>query len=180
MLLTRMDRLSETETQVLQNFCILALAGGGKLDISNYAKGRSRVWLFGEPDLRRNVVAVSPGYNANRKVVEYFRQLQQQIAPQSHFCLVAKGLISPHRDHRYSLGSTWSITTKPAIFEIWPRQTELAQCKRGTGELYELAAGEVTSFWSKCPHAVWWMAQQRISVTFWEARKEWVELQQLQ
>jgi len=171
MLLTKIGKLSALQTRFLDIRCRVALARSGSEDISTYAKGRKRVWLFGEPDLRRNVVAVKPAYSDH-----YFSNFREQIAPSSHFCLVAQGLIKPHRDHRYSLGPTWSVTTKSCVFEIWSRETSLKDCLRGTGELHHLEAGEISSFHSKCPHSIWEMQPGRISVTFWEARPEWVNL----
>lgn len=171
MLLEKIGQLSERETRLLSIRCRVAMYKSGSLDISTYAKGRNRAWLFGEPDLRQKAVAVSPAYSDG-----YFEKLRTQIAPSSHFGLVACGLIKPHRDHRYSLGPTWSVTTKGCLFEIWPRETDLRDCLRGTGELHHLEAGTISEFWAKCPHCLWEMEPGRVSVTFWEARPEWVKL----
>jgi|GEM_PF-3346964 len=170
-LLTKIGTLPSLQTHLLSIRCKVALNKAGSQDISNYAKDRRRVWLFGEPDLRKNVIAVKAAYRDH-----YFENLRLNLAPSSHFGLVAQVLIKPHRDHRYSIGPTWSITTKSCLFEIWPRETSLKDCKQGTGELHQLQAGDISSFHSKCPHAVWEMEPERVSVTFWEARPEWVNL----
>ncbi len=171
MLLKRVGRLSQVEHHTLQNNCWLALGAAGEEDISSYAPGRQRAWLFGEPDLRKDIVAVKPAFES-----EYFRELLHAIAPTASVGLVALGIIKPHRDHRYSSGKTWGITTKRCVFEIWPRETDLRDCKRGTGELHELEAGDISFFDSKHPHCVWEHELNRFSVTFWEIRPEWKQL----
>lgn len=173
-LLTLLGKLSETETQTLQNYCCLALSDVGGKDISSYAPGRQRAWLFGEPDLRKDVIDLKVRIS---HYTGYFRKLSDRITDgKGHVGLVANGLIKPHRDHRYAAGPAWSITTKRCIFEIWERNTDLRDCKRGTGELHELQPGEITSFWSKNPHCVWEMEPNRFSVTFWTVRNEWLDL----
>lgn len=131
-------------------------------DFSRYAKGRYRLWLFHEIDLRDG--KVSRGYFEDR-----IWQFCQQVYPGCNVGLLtfggktpdvtSTGLISPHRDHSYA--------------KAIARTVNLGSCVFGYGDdyhqQYQLNDGDIIEFNCKVLHSVQTiLSAERFSINLWQ------------
>lgn len=131
-------------------------------DISNYAKGRYRLWLFHECNLKTG--EVTKAYYDDR-----IWQFSQKVYSSSNIGLLtfggesknisSSGLIKPHRDHTFAKSIARSVN--------------LGSCLFGYGnenhELYQLNDGDITEFNCKILHSVAKiLSTERFSITFWQ------------
>lgn len=129
-------------------------------DVSRYAPGRMRMWLFAECNLRQTNARVYPAYTDSR--IEKFAQ---RIFPGCDIALISfNGQIDWHRDHNYA------TTTARAV--------NLGQAKFGIGlpndrQIIDLQDGDIYEFNCKSPHSILWHSQERFSITFWKMRPEY-------
>jgi hypothetical protein len=128
-------------------------------DVSNYAKGRLRLWLFAEVDLRSG--AVREGYYDER-----IWNFAQRVYPGCDIGLLTfNGGIKYHRDHNYATPNTRGINLGSAIFGI----------KDPNEVLYQLKDGDIYEFNCKKEHAVLSHSPDRFSLTFWKMRDKYAD-----
>ena len=128
-----------------------------KADVSNYAKGRQRIWIGMEPFLGADRSKDRPGH-VDDKVFDYCTRVFKDFFAVSYILVTfsteqATG-ISYHRDAGYCKGSrkgepvkeyAGTINLGGALFGIKDRAEKNEQ-------LFELTGGEVIVFDSKAPH----------------------------
>lgn len=128
-------------------------------DVSNYAKGRLRLWLFAEVNLKSG--AVSEGYSDQR-----IWNFAQRVYPGCDIGLLTfNGGIKYHRDHNYATVVARGVNLGSAVFGI----------KAPNETLYTLQDGDVYEFNCKKEHAVLSHSSDRFSITFWKMREKYAE-----
>ena len=150
-----------TNREELRNWCRNRISDM-TLDVSNYARGRYRLWLFHECNLKTG--EITKAYYDDR-----IWQFSQKVYPGCNIGLLtfggksdnisSTGLIKPHRDHTYA---------RPIA-----RSVNLGSCLFGYGnenhELYQLNDGDITEFNCKTLHSVAKiLSTERFSITFWQ------------
>ena len=128
-------------------------------DLSRYAPGRLRMWLFSECDLRTNA-KMYPAYSDER--IEKFAQ---RVFPGCDIALISfNGLIDWHRDHNYATTIAQGVNLGSAKFGIGlPNDRQIV----------DLEDGDIYEFNCKQPHSILWHSQERFSITFWKMRPEY-------
>lgn len=127
------------------------------VDVSRYAPGRMRMWLFAECDLRTNAT-VYPAYRDSR--IEKFAQ---RVFPGCDIALLSyNGKIDFHRDHNYATTIARAVNLGQAEFSIGLPDNR---------QMFHLSDGDIYEFNCKLPHAVLWHSQERFSITFWKMRE---------
>ena len=128
-------------------------------DLSRYAPGRLRMWLFSECDLRTNA-KMYPAYSDSR--IEKFAQ---RVFPGCDIALISfNGLIDWHRDHNYATTIARGVNLGSAKFGIGLPDNR---------QVVDLQDGDIYEFNCKSPHAILEHSQERFSITFWKMRSEY-------
>lgn len=135
-------------------------------DVSNYARGRYRLWLFHEVDFRNG--RLSKSYIDNN-----IWNFSQKIYPGSNIGLLtyggklsnkrySDGCIALHRDHTYASPRAISINLGECIFTYGePVQKD-----------YYLGNGDVIEFNCKALHSVKEIkSEERFSIVLWQLNK---------
>ena len=136
-------------------------------DVSNYARGRYRLWLFHQIDFRNG--SLSPGYFEQR-----IWDFSQRIYPGSNIGLltfggtfadgkVSNGKINLHRDHTYACPQTRSINLGRATFAYGePLPAD-----------YQLNDGDIVEFNCKILHSIKEIqSPERFSLVFWKLNEQ--------
>jgi hypothetical protein len=128
-------------------------------DLSRYAPGRMRMWLFSECDLRTNA-KMYPAYSDER--IEKFAE---RVFPGCDIALISfNGLIDWHRDHNYATTIARAVNLGTAKFGIGLPDNR---------QVIDLQDGDIYEFNCKQPHSILWHSQERFSITFWKMRPEY-------
>ena len=128
-------------------------------DLSRYAPGRLRMWLFSECDLRTNA-KMYPAYSDSR--IEKFAQ---RVFPGCDIALISfNGLIDWHRDHNYATTIARGVNLGSAKFGIGLPNDR---------QIIDLQDGDIYEFNCKQPHSILSHSQERFSITFWKMRSEY-------
>ncbi|MBD2499870.1 cupin domain-containing protein [Anabaena azotica] len=128
-------------------------------DVSTYAKGRYRLWLFHECNLRTS--EITKGYYDDR-----LWNFCQRVYPGCNIGLLtfggkvgnitSTGLIQPHRDHSYSEAIARTVNVGTCIFHY-------------DGKDYQLNDGEIIEFNCKKIHGVTKIiTPERFSINLWK------------
>ncbi|MFB2983402.1 hypothetical protein [Microseira sp. BLCC-F43] len=130
-------------------------------DVSNYAKGRYRLWLFHECNLKTG--EITKAYYDSR-----IYQFSQRVFPGCNIGLLtfggkhngftSHGKILPHRDHSYAMPIAKNVNLGKAIFGYGDRDHKQ----------YELSDGDIVEFNCKVFHSVPKILSQEISIVFWK------------
>ena len=140
-------------------------------DVSSYAQGRYRLWLFHECDLR------TPGTITKAYHNDRLGNFCQRVYPGTNIGLLtfggkigniqSTGLIIPHRDHTYSR----AIPTER--FAI-ARTVNLGSCVfHYDGKEYQLNDGDIIEFNCKKLHGVTKiLSEERFSINLWQLNQE--------
>ena len=146
-----------------------------KSDVSNYAKGRQRLWLGAEPLLYRPFNSI-PGHPVEEKVLDRFREL---IEFDFDFCLVTFSGdppigIEPHRDAGYADFLAYGLNIGNCKFEYWNSKQTLDKnfpsvpCEIPT--VLNLVPGDVIRFNCKNLHAAY-PSPNRWGINFWRKKE---------
>lgn len=150
-------------------------------DVSNYAKGRLRVWLNTEPSLTNPTRLSESRLQVNETLT---KRLQEIIEWPFDYCLItysgddnAIG-ISPHRDASYADYEAYTLNlTGDALFEYWNERQSFGY-SRDTVDLganapptsvLSLTSGDLVHFNCKNKHAAS-PSTKRWSLNFWKAK----------
>jgi hypothetical protein len=131
-------------------------------DVSTYAQGRYRLWLFHECNLKTG--EITKAYVDDR-----ISQFSQRIYPGCNIGLLtfggkeanisSDGRIKPHRDHSYAMPIARSINLGSCIFGYGDEQQQR----------YQLNDGDITEFNCKVLHSVpKIITPERFSIVFWK------------
>lgn len=131
-------------------------------DVSNYAKGRYRLWLFNECNLKTGEIV--KGYYDDR-----IYEFSQRVYPGCNIGLLtfggksenisSDGRIQQHRDHSYAMPIAKNVNLGSAMF--------------GYGDInhkqYQLNDGDIIEFNCKVLHSVSEiLSEERFSLVFWK------------
>jgi hypothetical protein len=139
-------------------------------DVSNYAKGRLRLWLNKEPMLF-SPFDIKPGFQVKDKII---LRLQEIIEWDFDYALVTYSGdtnpigIGPHRDAGYAAYEAMSINVSGECeFKFWPIRDS-----KGQDEpiITILKPGDVTSFNCKHLHSAN-PTVKRWNINFWKKKK---------
>lgn len=132
-------------------------------DVSNYAPGRYRLWLFHEVDFRN-------GRLTKAYIDKNIWDFAQMVYPGSNIGLltyggklgngkVSNGKIGLHRDHTYASPKAVSVNLGECVFTHGePTQRD-----------YCLVDGHIAEFNCKAPHSVKEIrSEERFSIVFWQ------------
>jgi len=133
-------------------------------DVSSYAQGRYRLWLFHECDLRTPGTITKAYYN------DRLGNFCQRVYPESNIGLLtfggkigniqSTGLIIPHRDHSYSREIARTVNIGSCIFHY-------------NGKDYELHDGDIIEFNCKKLHGVTKiLSEERFSINLWQLNEK--------
>ena len=133
-------------------------------DVSSYAQGRYRLWLFHECDLR------TPGTITKAYQNDRLWNFCQRVYPGTNIGLLtfggkigniqSTGLIIPHRDHSYSRAITRTVNIGSCIFNY-------------DGKDYQLNDGDIIEFNCKKLHGVTKiLSEERFIINLWQLNKE--------
>jgi len=135
-------------------------------DVSTYAQGRYRCWLFNEVNLKTGEVITA--YEDDR-----IYQFSQRIYPGCNIGLLtfhgkykdfftdvtSIGTIQPHQDHSYAMPIARSVNLGNCIFGYGDNDHQQ----------YQLVDGQVTEFNCKVLHSVNHIqSDERFSIVFWK------------
>jgi len=133
-------------------------------DVSSYAQGRYRLWLFHECDLR------TPGTITKAYQNDRLWNFCQRVYPGTNIGLLtfggkigniqSTGLIILHRDHSYSRAIARTVNIGSCIFNY-------------DGKDYQLNDGDIIEFNCKKLHGVTKiLSEERFSINLWQLNKE--------
>jgi hypothetical protein len=131
-------------------------------DHSNYARGRKRIWLFHEVNLKTS--EVTAGY-FNERLWNLAQRFGCDIGLMSYGgkSLDSTGLISYHRDHSYAMSPAFTINLGQAIFGY-----DLNR-QGGDKRDFQLNDGDIIQFDCKHPHSlVEIQSEIRFGINFWK------------
>ncbi|MEG4242977.1 hypothetical protein QUA51_09750 [Microcoleus sp. Pol10_D6] len=152
------NKVDPNSIEDLRNWCRERIQDMSQ-DVSRYAPGRMRMWIFAECDLRTNA-KIYPAYTDNR--IEKFAQ---RVFPGCDIALLTyNGKIDWHRDHNYATTIARGVNLGTAKFGIGLPNNR---------EVIDLQDGDIYEFNCKLPHAILWHSQERFSLTFWKMRSEY-------
>jgi hypothetical protein len=132
-------------------------------DVSSYAQGRYRLWLFHECNLSNG--EITKAYHNDR-----LWNFCQQVYPGTNIGLLtfggkigniqSTGLIIPHRDHSYSRPIARTVNLGSCIFNY-------------DGKDYQLNDGDIIEFNCKKLHGVTKiLSEERFSINLWQLNQE--------
>jgi hypothetical protein len=132
-------------------------------DVSNYAKGRYRLWLFHECNLSNGKITKS--YHNDR-----LWNFCQRVYPGTNIGLLtfggningihSTGLIKEHRDHGYSRAIARTVNLGSCVFHY-------------DGKEYQLNDGDIIEFNCKKLHGVTKiLSNERFSINLWQLNQE--------
>lgn len=137
-------------------------------DVSNYARGRERYWLFQEPILssgRNGSPVIYKPAQVDDRLCVFIRKL----VPSVSCALVAKGTgISWHRDAAYADKTAWLLNLGSAKFQIAERRSSVPPAYF---EEHQLVGGEFITFDCKRPHRSIEVDDDRWVIVIWQAKK---------
>ncbi len=140
-------------------------------DVSRYAPGRHRMWLFHEANLQ------SPPKTSEAYFDEFWWKIAQKIYPGSDIALLtfggksaginSDGRIDRHRDHTYAEETAFGINfgAKAEFGYDYHRQA-------GDRRIMTLHPGDIYKFNCKHTHALLSHEAQRFSLILWKIRKD--------
>jgi hypothetical protein len=146
----------------LRNFCREATSIMSK-DVSSYAKGRYRIWLFHECNLSNG--KISKSYYDER-----LWNFCQRVYPETNIGLLtfggningvfSTGLIKDHRDHEYAKPIAKTVNIGSCIFRYDDKE-------------YQLNDGDIIEFNCKKIHGVSKiLSEERFSINLWKLNEE--------
>jgi hypothetical protein len=132
-------------------------------DVSSYAQGRYRIWLFHECNLKTG--EITKGYYNDR-----LWNFCQRVYPGTNIGLLtfggningvkSTGLIIPHRDHTYAKIIARTVNLGSCVFEY-------------DGKEYQLNDGDIIEFNCKKLHGVTKiLSEERFSINLWQLNQE--------
>lgn len=160
------QKVSQIKEHILTNLSPLATP-----DVSNYAKGRLRLWLNQEPTLVKDYT-IKPAIQDDR-LWEYICTIYHNVyAVNPSFALVAveDTNIDLHRDATYAGWKALSINLGRCTWhyqECYPDFRWSKQSPTPTTIEAQLYGGEVISFNPKNPHGVSNASEDRMSINIW-------------
>jgi hypothetical protein len=142
-----------------------------KADVSNYAKGRMRVWLEAEAPLSATRPWVAGVHH--ERLWDYLTRITAPFGFTPDLALVSKGgSITEHRDASYAQYRSLGLNLGVATFhyrQVYPGMAwSKDQNQNATEEVYSLTGGELFEFNCKNPHAVSHVDAERWSINMWE------------
>lgn len=154
------NKVDSKTLEQLRSFC-QSLKPKMELDVSNYAKGRRRLWLFHESNLRNTELTRA---FFDKRLWDFC----QRVYPGCNIGLLSyggedsTGLIDWHRDHSYSQPIARTINLGEAIFGY-----DLNR-QGGDRKEFKLNDGEIIEFNCKHPHALLKIvSNERFSINLW-------------
>ena len=160
MTIKSISKVDSRTLEELRSFC-QSLKPKMELDVSNYAKGRRRLWLFHESNLRNT--ELTRGFFDKR-----LWDFCQRAYPGCNIGLLtyggegSTGTIDWHRDHSYAQPIARTINLGEAIFGY--------DLKRESGDRkeFKLSDGEIIEFNCKHTHALLKIvSNERFSINLW-------------
>jgi hypothetical protein len=157
------NKVDSKSLEELRSFC-QSIKPYMTSDNSNYAKGRKRLWLFHECNLRNTELIRGFGIFDNR-----LRNFCQRVFPGCNIGLISyggegsTGTIDWHRDHTYSQPIARTINLGESTFGY--------DLNREGGDRRELKLrdGEIIEFNCKHPHALLSIdSKERFGINLWK------------
>lgn len=163
------QKVSQIKEHILTNLAFLATP-----DVSNYAKGRLRLWLNQEPTFAKEYT-IKPAIQDDR-LWQYICTIYRKvygITPSFALVAVKDTNIKLHRDATYAGWKALSINLGQCTWhyqECYPDYRYSKQVSNPTTIETELYGGEVISFNPKNPHGVSNASEDRISINIWSSK----------
>ena len=160
-MIQKIGKISSANLEELRELCfsIMPLM---QEDHSNYAKGRKRIWLFHEVNLKTSQITEG---DFNERLWHLAQRFGCNIGLMSYGgkSLDSNGLIGFHRDHSYAIEQAITINLGSSTFGY-----DL-QRNGGDRRLFELNDGEVIQFNCKHLHSlVEIQSEIRFGINFWK------------
>ncbi|MEB3191168.1 MAG: hypothetical protein VKL42_12575 [Snowella sp.] len=138
-------------------------------DSSNYGKGRKRLWLFNEVNLRTSEITKE---YFNDRLFRLAQRFDCNIGLMSYGgkSLESDGLIGWHRDHSYAMATAYTVNLGSAIFGYdLDRDGEIRGNGRRNRQLFQLNDGDIIQFNCKHPHSLIEIQSEiRFGINFWK------------
>lgn len=141
-------------------------------DISSYAKGRYRLWLFHEAILGQKTIKLA---HFDQRLWDF----AQRIYPGSNIALLtyngqaeswtSNGTIKPHRDDTYAIEKAVGCNLGTATFLYNPDRRDSTSANCCT---IELGDGDIYSFNCKHLHGVAEAGEGRFSLNIWKLKED--------
>ncbi len=171
MTIKSISKVDSKTLEQLRSFC-QSLKPKMELDVSNYAKGRRRLWLFHESNLRNT--ELTRGFFDKR-----LWDFCQRVYPSCNIGLLtyggegSTGLIDWHRDHSYAQPIARTINLGEAIFGYdLKREGGIKTDANRDRQNFKLEDGEIIEFDCKHPHALLKiLSNERFSINLWKLNK---------
>jgi hypothetical protein len=164
------NKVDSKSLEELRSFC-QSIKHHMTLDNSNYAKGRKRLWLFHECNLRNTDLIRGFGFFDKR-----LWNFCQRAYPGCNIGLLtyggegSTGLIDWHRDHTYAQPIARTVNLGEAIFGYdLKRDGGIKTDTISDRKEFKLNDGEIIEFNCKHPHALLKIvSKERFSINLWK------------
>jgi len=145
-MIEKISRISSDTLEELRELCF-SMIPLMQDDHSNYAKGRKRLWLFHEVNLKTS--EITEGY-LNERLWKLAQRFGCNIGLMSYGgkSMDSNGLIGWHRDHSYAMPTAFTINLGSATFGYDLKR------EGGDRQNFILNDGEIFKFNCKHPHSL--------------------------
>jgi len=158
-MLTKVGKVAPATKEQLRLWCYQQIPNM-PMDVSRYAVGRRRLWLFNESNLQDT--KITPAYY-NQRLYDFSQRVFPgcdigllTFAGEYNDTIKSTGLIKPHRDHTFAQPEARLVNLGVALFGY-------------AGQQYQLNDGEIWQFNCKEIHSVDAITSpRRFSIVFWK------------